>query len=277
MSFAARIAATARQDIRVARRNRWTFLATMLMTVFALALALFAAGQSGEAKADTLTLTAASVATLSVYLVPLIALLVSYDAIAGEVERGTLALVLATPLGRAELFAGKFIAGTIIVGSAVMISFLVAAGVTFAFGEVSGAGLLAWVRLGLTSLALGAVFVALGLAVSAASARAASAAAVAVGLWLVFVVLWDVALLGTIMATGEGMFASHVFPWLVLGNPADAFRIYNLVALDSAPVAGLDGLARTLPVPPAALLLSLAIWAAAALAAAAAFTRRLVP
>ncbi len=64
------------------------------------------------------------------------------------------------------------------------------------------------------------------------------------GLWLVFVVLYDVALLGALMAGGDGIFASHVFPWLVLANPADAFRLYNLVLLDSAPVAGIDGLAR---------------------------------
>ena len=277
MTAAVRILATAALDIRVARRNRWTLLATLLMTVFALALALFAVGQAGEVGADTLTLTAASLATLSVYLVPLIALLVSYDAIAGEVERGTLALVLATPLGRAELFAGKVLAGTAIVGGAIIVAFSVAGAAAYMAGSVTADGLWAWGRLGMTALALGAVFVALGLAISAGSARAASAAALAVGLWLIFVVLWDVALLGAIMASGEGVFAGKVFPYLVLGNPADAFRIYNLVSLDTAPVAGLDGLARSLPVSPAATLIPLAMWGTAALWAGAALTRRLTP
>lgn len=277
MSALTRILATAGQEVRIARRNRWALLATLLMTLFALALALFAAGQAGQAKADTLTLTAASLATLSVYLIPLIALLLSYDGFAGEVERGTLALVLATPLGRGELFAGKFLAQTAVVGVALTIAFAAAAAVVTATTGLAMSGLMAWMRLWLTSLALGAVFVGLGLSISAACQRTGTAAALTVGVWLVFVVLYDIALLGAVIAAGDSPFTTHVFPWLVLANPADAFRLFNLVTLDAAPVAGIDGLARTLPVPPAAVLVPLAAWGAAALAAGIALTRRLTP
>ncbi len=75
----------------------------------------------------------------------------------------------------------------------------------------------------------------------------------------------------------NGVFVTHVFPWLVLANPADAFRLYNLVLLDGAPVAGIDGLAHSLPAPPAAALLTLGAWAALALGAGIALTRRLTP
>lgn len=277
MTALSRILATAAQEVRIARRNRWALLATLLMTLFALALALFAAGQTGEVKADTLTLTAASLATLSVYLIPLIALLVSYDGFAGEVERGTLALSLATPLGRGEVFAGKALAQSAVVGAAIVIAFASAAVVVALTGQLALDGLVAWLRLGLTSLLLGAVFVAIGLAISASTPRTGTAAALAVGVWLVFVVLYDVALLGGVIAAGESAFTLHVFPWLVLANPADAFRLYNLVSLDAAPVAGIDGLARTLPVPPSVTLLSLFLWAAAACAAGVALVRRLTP
>jgi Cu-processing system permease protein len=272
-----RILATAGQEIRIARRNRWALLATLLMTMFALALALFASGQAGQVKADTLTLTAASLATLSVYLIPLIALLVSYDAFAGEVERGTLALALATPLGRGEMFAGKYLALVTVVGMAIVVAFATAAAVVALSGGLTAGGLVAWTRLALTSLALGAVFVAFGLLISAASPRTGAAAAFAVGLWLLFVVLYDVALLGAVIAAGDGFFTMQLFPWLVLANPADAFRLYNLVSLDAAPVAGIDGLARTLPVAPAVTLVPLVAWSVAALAAGIAIFRRLTP
>jgi len=277
MSIASRVAATAAQEIRITRRNRWALLATLLMTLFSLALALFASGQAGGVQADTLTLTTASLATLSVYLIPLIALLISYDGIAGELERGTLALALATPLGRVELFSGKFLAQTMVVSAAIVIAFVTAAAVVAVTGEVTISGLLAWARLGLTSLALGAVFVALGLTLSAASSRTGTAAALAVGTWLVFVVLYDIALLGTIMAAGESSFATQIFPWIVLANPADAFRIYNLVTLDAAPVAGIDGIARTLPVAPIATLAPLALWAGIAFLTGTRLIRRLNP
>ena len=57
-----------------------------------------------------------SITTLSVYLVPLIGLLLSFDAIAGEIERGTLALSLAYPLSRAEILIGKFLSAFFGVG-----------------------------------------------------------------------------------------------------------------------------------------------------------------
>lgn len=277
MSALSRILSTAGQEIRIARRNRWAALATGLLTLFALALALFASGQGDQVKADTLTLTAASLATLSVYLIPLIALLISYDAFAGEMERGTLALALATPLGRGEIFLAKLLAQTVVVGGAILIGYTVAAVAVVATSPVELSGILAWIRLMATSLGLGAVFVALGILISATTARTGTAAAMAVGLWLVFVVLYDVALLGAVMAGGDGFFTRKVFPWLVLANPADAFRLYNLVLLDSAPVAGIDGLARTLPVPAVSALATLLGWFALAAAGGIALTRRLKP
>jgi hypothetical protein len=63
---------------------------------------------TGTLGADRLSVTVASLTSLAVYLVPLIALLMSFDAIAGEVERGTLPLMLTYPVGRAELLLGKF-------------------------------------------------------------------------------------------------------------------------------------------------------------------------
>ncbi len=272
-----RILATALQELRIARRNRWALLATVLFTAFALALALFAIGQRGQVKADTLTLTAASLATLSVYLIPLIALLISYDALAGEMERGTLALALATPLSPGEIYLAKALAQTAVVGGAILAGFSVAALATIAFEGLSAEGLAAWLRLTLTSVALGAIFVALGILVSALASRTAAAAALAVGLWLAAVVLYDIALLGALMASGDGVFSRQVFPWLVLANPADAFRLYNLVLLPAAPVAGLDGLARHLPVPAVAALVPLGIWLVAALAGGMFLTRRVRP
>lgn len=277
MSTAIRIAAISGQELRIARRNRWVALATGLFTLFALALTFLGAGQGAGVKADILTLSAASLATLSVYLIPLIALILSYDALAGEAERGTLPLALATPVKRWEMFAGKFLSQTAVVSAAILIGYAIAGGTAAALMGWEMAGLAAWARLIGTSVALGAVFVALGLTVSASTARSGTAAAIAIGLWLVFVVLYDLALLGAVIADNGGAFTKSVFPWLVLVNPADAFRIYNLVMLDTAPVAGIDGLAQTLPVPPATALAITAGWLAAALAAGIALTRRIRP
>ncbi|RYH10429.1 ABC transporter permease [Tropicimonas sp. IMCC6043] len=273
----ARIATIFIQEFSLARRNLWVLLATIVLALFALALAFFGAGQGVALDADILTLTSASLATLSVYLIPLIALLMSYDSFAGEIERGALALTLATPVRRWEVFVAKFLAQGAAVGVSIMLAYAITGFAVLPLYGAGPEGIAAWLRLIASSVLLGAVFVAVGLALSALSSRTARAAALAIGTWLVLVVLYDLALLGAIMASGEGTFASHVFPWLVIANPADAFRLYNLASLDSVPVAGIDGLARTLPFPPGAAIGALALWLVTTVSLGIARTKRIVP
>ena len=101
-----RILSTAAVEFRIALRNRWVAIAVALMVVFALVLAAAGAAPTGDIGADRLSVIVASLTSLAVYLVPLIALLMSFDAVAGEVERGTLPLLLTYPVSRAEVLAG---------------------------------------------------------------------------------------------------------------------------------------------------------------------------
>ena len=105
-----RILATAASEFRIAFRNRWVLAATALMVLFSLVLAAAGAAPTGDVGVDRLSITVASLTSLAVYLVPLLALLMSFDAVAGEVERGTLPLLLTYPVGRAEVLAGKLMA-----------------------------------------------------------------------------------------------------------------------------------------------------------------------
>ncbi len=277
MSPFTKLMAVATIEFRVALRNRWLILATGVMTLFSLALTFSGAGGL-ELKAGILTLAAASLATLSVYLIPLIALLISYDSIAGEVERGTMALVLATPISRGVLLAGKALGLIAVLAIAIAASLTISSGAAiFAYG-MDMSGLAAIVRLGLTGLLLGAVFVAIGMMISVASPRAGQAAAVAIGVWLVATVLYDLALLAGILADKDGVFTKTLFPYFVVANPGDAFRIFNLAGLENAaPVSGLDGIANTLPFSATYALAGLFAWLVAALAAGYFQIRRLTP
>ena len=277
MSTLTKTLAAASVEFRVALRNRWLILATGVMTLFSLALTFSGAGGL-ELKAGILTLAATSLATLSVYLIPLIALLISYDSIAGEVERGTMALVLATPIRRGALLAGKTLGLIAVLAIAIAASLTISSvAAIFAFG-MDMSGLAAIIRLGLTGLLLGAVFVAIGMMISVASPRAGQAAALAIGIWLVTTVLYDLALLAGILADKDGAFTKTLFPYFVVANPGDAFRIFNLAGLENAaPVSGLDGIANTLPFSANYALAGLFAWLVAALAAGYFQIRRLTP
>jgi len=274
----ARIAAIAISEIKISARNRWIITSVATMTLFSLVLALAGSAPAGSVGLDRLTVTVSSMATLSVYLVPLIALLLSYDAFAGEAERGTLPLLLTYPVSRLEIIAGKFVAQIAVLAVAVFIGFGITAGVLWFNGEASGEGFGHLMRLEASAVALGGCFIAIGHALSAAVRQPGTAASLAIGLWLVLVVLYDIALLGALVADDGGTFTKTVFPWLLVASPTDAFRLFNLSALDPVLIeGGLAGAAHTLRTPAAAPLVSLIAWPLLMLTAAGAIFSRVRP
>ena len=267
----ARILSTAALEFRIALRNRWVAIATCLRVVFALILAAAGAAPTGDIGADRLSITVASLTSLAVYLVPLLALLISFDAIAGEVERGTLPLTY--PVARAEVLAGKLIAHVAILALAVTLGYGAAAVAAVWADPASVAGLPALAHLIWSSVLLGATFLGAGYALSSLSRRPSGAAGLAVGLWLVAVVLYDLALLALIVSDGGGWFTTEALPLALLANPADAFRLFNLAAAEaSAAAGGIGGAAASIPLWQSAL--SVLIWPLIALGLAIAAFRK---
>jgi Cu-processing system permease protein len=271
-----RILAAATAEFRIALRNRWVTIAVLMMALFSLVLAAAGSAPTGDVGVDRLSVTVASLTSLAVYLVPLLALLMSFDAIAGEVERGTLPLVLTYPVSRSQLILGKFTAHLGILALAVITGYGLAAAAAITTDPRAVAGIPALLRLVWTSLLLGATFIAIGYALSAVARRPGAAAGLAVLLWLVMIVLYDLGLLAAVVADGGGSFTTDIFPWLLLANRADAFRLFNLAASEAtAAAAGIGGAAGTIPA--AHSLASIALWPLAALALAITAFHRVTP
>ncbi|MEP3437441.1 MAG: ABC transporter permease subunit [Hoeflea sp.] len=271
------IAAT---EIRIGLRNRWIILSSLILLAFALILVQLGSAPGGEVKTDAVTVVVASLSTLSVYLVPLIALLLSFDAIAGEIDRGTLQLVLASPVSRGAVLVGKFLGHVAVLGIAVSFGYGIAGLVAFfANGGGDGSALSGVGRLIASSMVLGATFIAIGYIASASVRQTGTAAALAIAIWLFAVVLYDLALLGGLLASQDGFFARDVFPWLLVFNPADAFRLYNMSAIDAAAVgSNLGGnVGASLPLSGLATMLSPVAWTVIALGFATFILKRIRP
>jgi Cu-processing system permease protein len=271
-----RFLAVTRAELAILKRNRWLFMATLIMVLFALALTFAGSAPTGTLGVDMLTVSVASMTTLSVYLAPLLALMISFDAVAGDMDRGSLALLLSYPAGRGEILLGKFTAHLAALAFAMVIGFGTAGAVAAWFGGAGADSLLALLRLILTSILLGAVFLALGYFLSSLAGGATAAAGMSAGLWLVFVVLYDLGLLGAVVMDQGGYFTKTIFPWVMVANPADAFRVWNIAATEGVALAsGMTGAAQALPTwaAPASLLL----WPVLAFAFARLAFRRVEP
>lgn len=177
----------AAKDFRSVTRSRglWA-VATLLALLFA-AVAYGFQGYRMSAAEQFAQLFRTLSMVLAV-LLPLVALLASYMAIAGERESGGIKFLLGFPNTRRDVFVGKLASRLAVVGAVVTFMFVAAASVAVARHGVLLAGLV--VGLFLLSLVYAAAFVAVAVALSGAVAAKSRAIAAAVGSYFVLVLLF---------------------------------------------------------------------------------------
>lgn len=251
----------ATKELRDGLRNRWVAATVLLLGGLALVLSMVGTAPVGAVKASALEAGVISLSSLSVYLLPLIALMLAYDALVGEMERGTMALLLTYPVRRWQVVVGKFIGHSLILAIAILLGYGSAAVVAVVSADFELAGLAAYASMMGSSLLLGMAFVALAYLVSALARERATAAGMAVGLWMLFVVLYDLLLLGVLLLDEQQHIGAELFSALVLISPADVYRVFNLATFgDVAKFTGVSGVGVGAGFSAGLLLSLLAAW-----------------
>lgn len=232
----------AAKEFRDRLRNRWVLAVALVFTVFSLVIAYFGGAQQGQLGLRSIEFTIASLVSLVIYLIPLIALLLGFDAVVGERERGSLDLLLSLPITRLELLLGKYLG----LAAALTLSTLTGFGLValLLFKQFSWPGLYHYVGFMLSSVLLGLAFLSLAVLMSVIARERTRASGLAIAMWFFFVLVFDLLLLGGLVATG-GSYGGDAFAYLLLLNPADVFRILNVFSLED--VRTLYGLASIVP------------------------------
>lgn len=256
------ILTVARKEFRDGLRNRWVLAITVMFALFALGLAYFGAAASGQVGFTSLDTTIVSLTSLAIFVIPLIALLLAYDSVVGEEEQGTLLLLLSYPLSRIQLLAGKFLGHAIVLAVSSILGFgLAALLIAVLTGDVASMTL--WKAFGffiLSAVMLGWVFIALAYLISVLVNEKSRAAGLALIVWFLFVLVFDLALLGILVAT-QGAVGAEFFPYLLLFNPTDVFRLANLAGFEAAQAySGLVSVASAQLLQPSLLFGVLLLW-----------------
>lgn len=246
-------------------RNRWTVALAVLFALLALGIAWFGGAAAGRVGFTSFEATLASLTTLGAFVIPLIGLLIAYDTVVGERDDGTLLLLLSYPLARGQLVTGKFLGHCAALAVATLAGFSLAVAIMQVM-QPPAQTLLAWLafaRFILSASLLGASFVGFACLISVTTASKSRAAGLALLGWLASVVLFDLVLLALLVVSGGNAIERAVYPYLLLFNPVDVFRLVNLSGLGGA--AGnelLTGMTAGHAYPPALLYAALFGWAA---------------
>lgn len=223
-------------------RNRWVLAISLVFAAFALLITYFGSAQEGTVGFRGIEVTIASLVSLVIYLVPLIALVLGYDAVVGERERGSLDLLLSMPVTRLEVILGKFLGLSAALGLSTLIGFG-SAGVLLAY-QIKLEALFDYWGFVLSAILMGMSFLSMAVMVSVIASDRARASGAAIALWFFYVLVFDLLLLGALVVSGGGV-GGDVFSYLLLLNPADIFRILNIFSMEE--VRTLYGLATVLP------------------------------
>jgi Cu-processing system permease protein len=228
-------------------RDKWVLLSSMLFAALTLAVSLY--GRSAGESA--MGLIGPSLVTLASLFVPLVALVLSHDAVVGERERNTLGLLLSLPVSRMEVVVAKFLGR----GLALTIAVTLGVGIP-ALVASDGLGGILFSLIGPTLL-LGLAFLALGLLISAVVSRQVTAASLVVVIWFTLVFFYDLALLG-VLVVSDGAVSQEMIASLVFGNPAGLYRVQMMSYLAGPEVLQNLGMAVSLPQPLSAALIWIA-------------------
>jgi Cu-processing system permease protein len=216
----------AARELREAVRSRWFLAAGVAFCALSLALAglgLSGAERSGLAGFDR---TTASMLNLSLLFVPLLTLSVGALSLAAELEEGTLGMLLAEPVTRAEVYLGKYL-GQLAAISAAVCGGYGAAGLVIGL-LAGGDRARAFVSLVALTLMLSAATLAMGTLLGAWLRSTSRVMGAAFGAWLLLVYGSDLGAIGLTLA--RHLRPAQVFT-LSLFNPVQQARVLGTLAL----------------------------------------------
>lgn len=247
------------RELRAGVRSRWFLLYLLVFLLLSIAFSVVAAAGTELTGQPGFGRTAAGLLNLMLLMVPLLGLTIGAQALVADRQDGSLDYLLAQPVSPAEVFVGKYLGAALALLLILVFGFglsAVAMAVRGTTGSLSG-----FLVLVALTLLLGLAMLSVGYLISSGSPQTAAALGLALTLWLGFVIVGDLGLMGSALvmdlSPGTLLVAS-------LANPLDAYKLVAVqtlqASLDVLGPAGIYATRRFGSTLPALLLGLLALW-----------------
>lgn len=247
------------RELRAGVRSRWFLLYLLVFLLLSIAFSVVAAAGTELTGQPGFGRTAAGLLNLMLLMVPLLGLTIGAQALVADRQDGSLDYLLAQPVSPAEVFVGKYLGAALALLLILVFGFglsAVAMAVRGTTGSLSG-----FLVLVALTLLLGLAMLSVGYLISSGSPQTAAALGLALTLWLGFVIVGDLGLMGSALvmdlSPGTLLVAS-------LANPLDAYKLVAVqtlqASLDVLGPAGVYATRRFGSALPPLLLGLLALW-----------------
>jgi Cu-processing system permease protein len=205
-------------------RNRWFVLYGVIFVALSVGFSSLALEGSNVIGEPGFGRTSAGLLNLMLLMIPLIALTIGAQSLVSERQDRNLDYLLAQPVSPVEVYLGKYLGAAASLCLLLLFGFGCSGLVMALRGTTAELGDYLW--LVALTLVLGLGMLSVGYLVSSLTSHTAAALGIAVTLWLLFVVIGDLGLMGSTIAM-------DLRPDTLLGltaiNPLD---VYKLAAVD---------------------------------------------
>jgi ABC-2 type transport system permease protein len=234
-------ATVAGKEFRDAIRSRRLWLLTAaFIVVFNLPPVLWAYLEFGPAAPDVTSQTELTstyvkgMMGINFVFVPLIAIVSGYRMVVGEHETGSLKLLLSLPHSRRDVFLGKILGRTGVVGVAISSAYVLALPLLYGTGQT--VDLFLYLLYGALTIFFGLAFFALAGGLSAAVGSELKAGALSFGTYVLFTLFWDpITTLARLLSQSYGLSSRQFLEfWFALKtlSPVEAYRDLTFVMRD---------------------------------------------
>ncbi len=226
-------------------RNKWIIILTIIFASLTLVVSYF--GSIFTDGWQDLGITIQGMMSLVQLLIPIIALMLGYSAIIGEIEKGSMSSLLSLPVTRLEILLGKFIGLGSLLAITIIIGFGLA-GIVIGF-NVSDVDYLGYIIFIFATILIGLVFLALALFLSTLFNKRSTAMGGAIFLWFFFNIILPIVFVGILAASSDIINIINNAPdWYHILNLFNPLQVYSfLVTLNVGAALSFDTISIAYP------------------------------
>lgn len=219
----------AMRDARAGLRNRWFIIYLVVFLIMIVVFSWVALAGSNITGQPGFGRTSAGLLNLLLLIVPLMGLTVGAQSIVADRQDRSLDYLLAQPVSPAEVYVGKYLGGAATLLLVILFGFGWA-GVVMAMRGTAGRTPDFLLLVFLTIL-LGLGMFSVGFLISSFSPQVSAALGIAVSIWLGFVIIGDLGIMGSSIVMN---FQPSTLLFLTLLNPLDTFKLVSVGLLHTS-------------------------------------------
>ncbi|NLI68172.1 MAG: ABC transporter permease subunit [Bacilli bacterium] len=223
------------RELKLGFRNSWTYSFLILFSIFTGAILLL---HSSVSSIEGYTNMTGTLMNMTLYLLPLITLLLGSFSITAEKEDGHWGLLATYPLSSVSFFFGKWLGLAIILTTIIFFSFGIS-GILISIGG-QAMNTETFIFFLAFSVLLALTYLSIAFLIGALSKNRWQALIGAIAVWFITIVIWPLLMISLLTQLPSYKLVQPTLQVLTILNPAEFIRVFSMMRLGAGSAFGAD-------------------------------------